>query len=184
MPEPIGAWPPAEIGPALISVEQLRARIAELGRQITGDYEGRDPVLVCVLKGAFVFMADIARAIELPVEVDFMALSSYGMGTSSSGVVRIVKDLEIDLTGRDVIVIEDIVDSGLTLAWLLRHLRTLGPASVEVCALLVKVGLQPPSAEPAKYVGFEIPPDFVVGYGLDVSEKFRNLSGIYTYLGE
>lgn len=158
----------------VISEEQLQARIRELGKEIAADYEGRAPLLVGVLKGAFVFMADLARTIDLPVEFDFMAVASYGAATKSSGVVRIVKDLDLDLTGRDVLVVEDIVDSGLTLAFLRRNLMARHPASLEVCALLVKEGLQRDDPE-LKYVGFTIPPDFVVGYGLDHAEKYRNL---------
>lgn len=158
----------------VISEEQLQSRIRELGKSIAADYEGRPPLLVGVLKGAFVFMADLARAIDLPIEFDFMAVASYGAATKSSGVVRIVKDLDADLTGRDVLVVEDIVDSGLTLAFLRRNLMARHPASLEVCALLVKEGLQRDDPE-IKYVGFTIPPEFVVGYGLDHAEKFRNL---------
>jgi hypoxanthine phosphoribosyltransferase len=158
----------------VISEEQLQSRIRELGKEISADYEGRAPLLVGVLKGAFVFMADLARTIDLPVEFDFMAVASYGAATKSSGVVRIVKDLDADLTGRDVLVVEDIVDSGLTLAYLRRNLMARHPASLEVCALLVKQGLQRDDPN-LKYVGFTIPPEFVVGYGLDHAEKFRNL---------
>ncbi|MDP1794517.1 MAG: hypoxanthine phosphoribosyltransferase [Acidimicrobiales bacterium] len=158
----------------VISEEQLQARIRELGQAITADYQGRAPLLVGVLKGAFVFMADLARTIDLPIEFDFMAVASYGAATKSSGVVRIVKDLDLDLTGRDVLVVEDIVDSGLTLAFLRRNLMARHPASLEVCALLVKQGLQRDDPE-LKYVGFTIPPDFVVGYGLDHAEKYRNV---------
>ena len=135
-----------------------------------------------MLKGAFVFMSDLARAIELPVEFDFMAVSSYGSATRTSGVVRIVKDLEIDLTDRDVLIVEDIVDSGLTLAYLRRNLAARNPRSLEICALLVKDGLQRVELD-LKYVGFTIPPDFVIGYGLDVDERYRNLPGIYEYVG-
>jgi hypoxanthine phosphoribosyltransferase len=136
-----------------------------------------------VLKGAFVFMSDLARHIRLPVEFDFMAVSSYGSATKTSGVVRIVKDLDLDLTGRHVLVVEDIVDSGLTLAYLRKNLLARGPASVEVCALLVKEGLQKVDPD-LKYVGFKIPPEFVVGYGLDVGERYRNLPYISTFVGE
>ena len=152
----------------------MQARIRELGKEISADYDGRAPLLVGVLKGAFVFMADLARTIDLPIEFDFMAVASYGAATKSSGVVRIVKDLDADLTGRDVLVVEDIVDSGLTLAYLRRNLMARHPASLEVCALLVKEGLQRDDPN-LKYVGFRIPPEFVVGYGLDHAEKFRNL---------
>ena len=158
----------------VVSEEQLQDRIRELGKEITADYEGRPPLLVGVLKGAFVFMADLARAIELDVEFDFMAVASYGAATKSSGVVRIVKDLDADLTNRHVLVVEDIVDIGLTLGYLKRNLLARHPASLEVCALLVKEGLQRVDLD-LKYVGFKIPPDFVVGYGLDAGEIYRNL---------
>ena len=169
--------PPGEV---LLSEQQLRERIGELGAEITRDYAGKEPLLVCVLKGAFVFMADLARAVDLPIEFDFMAVSSYGNATKTSGVVRIVKDLDIDLSGRDVIVVEDIIDSGLTLSYLRKNLRSRGPASLEVCALLVRSGRQAADLD-LRYVGFEIPPDFVVGYGLDVAERYRNLPDIYRY---
>src|SRR4051794_21060791 len=162
------------VGPPIVPADDLQARIAELGREITADYAGTRPLLVGVLKGAFMFMADLARAIDLPVEFDFMAVSSYGSATKTSGVVRIVKDLDLDLTGRHVLIVEGIVDSGLTLSYLRRNLGARGPASVEVCALLVKRGLQQRDPD-LRYVGFEIPPEFVVGYGLDVAERYRNL---------
>ena len=162
--------------------EELRARVAELGRQITAEYAGRAPLLVGILKGAFMFMSDLARAIRLPVEFDFMAVSSYGSATKASGVVRIVKDLDLDLSQRHVLLVEDIVDSGLTLSYLRRNLLARGPASLEVCALLVKEGLQ--KTEPDfRYVGFRIPPAFVVGYGLDVGERYRNLPYVCTWAG-
>jgi hypoxanthine phosphoribosyltransferase len=168
------------VGPPIIPRDDLQARIAELGREITVDYAGTRPLLVGVLKGAFMFMSDLARAIDLPVEFDFMAVSSYGSATKTSGVVRIVKDLDLDLTGREVILVEDIVDSGLTLHYLLKNLRSRGPASLEVCALVLKDGAQ--KAEPElRYVGFRIPDEFVVGYGLDVAERYRNLPAIHTY---
>ena len=162
------------VGDVVVSEDELKSRIAELGKEITEDYAGRAPLLVCVLKGAFVFMSDLARAIDLPVEVDFMAVASYGSSTKTSGIVRIVKDLELDLVDRHVLIVEDIVDSGLTLRWLRRNLASRNPASVEVCALLVKEGLQREDPE-LKYVGFRIPPDFVVGYGLDVDQRHRNI---------
>ncbi len=169
--------PAPERSTVSITPEQIAARISELGAAITQDYAGQRPLLVGVLKGAFIFMADLCRAIDLDLEIDFMAVSSYGAGTRSSGVVRIVKDLDIDLTNRHVIVVEDVVDSGLTLAWLRRNLHARGAASIEVCALLHKDGLQ--AADPdLKYVGFTIAPDFVVGYGLDHAELYRNLPGI------
>ncbi len=165
-------------GAVLIGEEELGARIAELGAAITADYAGREPLLVGVLKGAFVFMADLARTIRLPLEIDFMAISSYGIATKTSGIVRIVKDLDADLSDRDVLIVEDIVDSGLTLSYLRKGLLARKPASLEVCALLVKRGQQRVPVDVA-YVGFEIPPDFVVGYGLDVAERYRNLRGIH-----
>jgi hypoxanthine phosphoribosyltransferase len=158
----------------VVSEEELQNRIRELGKEIAADYEGRPPLLVGVLKGAFVFMADLARSIDLPVEFDFMAVASYGAATKSSGVVRIVKDLDADLTNRHVLVVEDIVDSGLTLAFLRRNLLARHPASLEVCALLVKAGQQRDELD-LKYVGFTIPAEFVIGYGLDADEKYRNL---------
>jgi hypoxanthine phosphoribosyltransferase len=173
----------SSLGEVVVSVDDLERRIAEVGAQITTDYQGRMPLLVGVLKGAFMFMSDLARAIDLPVEFDFMAVSSYGNSTKTSGVVRIVKDLDIDLTGRDVIVVEDIIDSGLTLSYLRKNLLARNPASLEICALLVRQGLQATNVD-LRYVGFEIPPAFVVGYGLDVAERFRNLPDIRVYKGE
>ena len=174
--------PPAD-DDVLLTEQQLQDRIAELGAEITRDYAGKAPLLICVLKGAFVFMADLARAVDLPLEFDFMAVSSYGNSTKTSGVVRIVKDLEIDLAGRDVIVVEDIIDSGLTLSYLRRNLESRGPASLEVCALLVRAGRQAGDLG-LRYVGFEIPPDFVIGYGLDVAERHRNLPYLARYHAE
>ena len=173
----------AALGDVVVTEEQIRARIAELGAQITADYADEPPLLVCVLKGAFVFLADLARAIRLPLEVDFMAVSSYGASTRSSGVVRIVKDLDIDLAGRHVILVEDIVDSGLTLTYLRRNLAARQPASLEVCALFVRQGNQK-THEELRYVGFEIPPAFVLGYGLDVGERFRNLPYVCEFRGD
>lgn len=175
-------WADKELGRTVVSEEDLARRVAELGAEITRDYQGRPPLLVGVLKGACVFLSDLARAIDLPVEMDFMAVSSYGSATRTSGVVRIVKDLDADLTDRHVVLVEDIVDSGLTLAYLRRNLRARGPASLEVCALLVKEGLQSTSVDLA-YEGFRIPPNFVVGYGLDVAERYRNLRRIALYEG-
>jgi hypoxanthine phosphoribosyltransferase len=168
------------LGAVVVSEADLQRRIRELGQEITQDYQGRVPLLVGVLKGAFVFMSDLARAIRLPVEFDFMAVASYGSATKTSGVVRIVKDLDLDLTGRHVLVVEDIVDSGLTLSYLRRNLLARHPASLEVCALLVKAGLQRNELDLA-YTGFVIPPDFVVGYGLDVGERYRNLPYLCRY---
>ena len=169
--------PPGQI---LLSEQQIENRIKELGQQITNDYQKKAPLLIGVLKGAFIYMADLARAISLPIEFDFMAVSSYGNATKTSGVVRIVKDLDIDLSGRDVIVVEDIIDSGLTLNYLRKNLESRGPTSLEVCALLVRSGRQVGELG-LKYVGFEIPPDFVIGYGLDVAEKYRNLPDLWSY---
>lgn len=171
-----------EVGDTLVTEEEIRARVNELGTSISQDYAGERPLLVGVLRGAYMFMADLSRAIELPVEVDFMAVSSYGNATSSSGVVRILKDLDEDLEGRHVIVVEDIIDSGLTLSYLRRNLENRGAESVEVCALLIREGRQKVD-EALKYVGFELPPDFVVGYGLDASGKYRNLPFIARYTG-
>ena len=164
-------------GRLLISEEDLQARIRVIGREITADYAGRAPLLVGVLKGAFMFMSDLARAIDLPVEFDFMAVSSYGHSTRSSGVVRIVKDLDLDLADRDVIIVEDIIDSGLTLNYLRRNLLARNPASLEVCALLVRENHRMDGSI-LRYEGFRVPSDFLVGYGLDVNERFRNLPDI------
>jgi hypoxanthine phosphoribosyltransferase len=171
-----------ELGDVVVSEDEIRTRIAALGKEISADYADRPPLLVCVLKGAFVFLADLARAIRLPVEVDFMAVSSYGASTRSSGVVRIVKDLDIDLAGRHVLLVEDIVDSGLTLTYLRRNLAARQPASLEVCALFVREGNQK-TREELRYVGFKIPPAFVLGYGLDVAERYRNLPYVCEYRG-
>jgi hypoxanthine phosphoribosyltransferase len=173
-----------ELGTVLIGHEQVQARVRELGRQITDDYAGRSPLLVCVLKGAFMFMGDLARAIDRPLEVDFMAVSSYGNSTRTSGVVRIVKDLDIDLAGRDVLVVEDVVDSGLTLSYLRRNLLARNPASLEVCALLARANRQGSAkvADEVRYIGFTIGDEFVVGYGLDAAERFRNVGDICAYV--
>ncbi len=170
------------VGRVIVSNRDLTVRIDELGAQITADYADDPPLLVGVLKGAFMFMSDLSRAIDLSVEVDFMAVSSYGSATRTSGVVRIVKDLDVDLAGRHVLVVEDIVDSGLTLSYLQRYLLAREPASLEVCALLVKEGQQRTALD-LRYVGFHIPPEFVVGYGLDVDERLRNLHAIHAYAG-
>jgi hypoxanthine phosphoribosyltransferase len=170
------------VGLVVVTAEQLEERITALGKEITEDYQGRAPLLVGVLKGAFMFMSDLARAVALPVEFDFMAVSSYGSATKTSGVVRIVKDLDLDLSGRDVILVEDIVDSGLTLSYVRKNLLARGPASLEVCALLVREGLQKRDPE-LRYVGFHIPPEFVIGYGLDIGERYRNLPFVCVYAG-
>jgi len=161
----------------LLDEAAIQARIAELGAEIARDYEGREPLLVCVLKGGFMFLSDLVRHIDLPVAVDFMAISSYGAGTRSSGVVRILKDLETPIEGRDVLVVEDIVDSGLTLHYLMRNLGSRRPATLDVCALLTKPARREIDV-PIRYVGFEIPDRFVVGYGLDFDERYRNLRDI------
>ncbi|GAB2531971.1 hypoxanthine phosphoribosyltransferase [Brachybacterium huguangmaarense] len=166
--------PHDDVERVLLSAEQISERIAELGAQIARDYADNPPILVGVLKGAVMVMADLARAIDLRTEMDWMAVSSYGSGTKSSGVVRILKDLSGDISGRHVLIVEDIIDSGLTLSWLLSNLRSRGPASVEVCTLLRK----PEAARveiDVRYVGFDIPNEFVIGYGLDYAENYRNL---------
>lgn len=173
----------AALGRIVVTADEIADRVANLGVEITRDYEGRPPLLVGVLKGAFVFMSDLARAIKLPVDVDFMAVASYGTATKTSGVVRIVKDLDADLAGRHVLVVEDIVDSGLTLSYLNRYLLSRSPASLEVCTLLLKKEQQRTRTDLA-YVGFEIEPHFVVGYGLDVAEAYRNLPDLRIYVGE
>jgi len=170
------------IGRIVVGEDELRERVASLGKEITADYTERPPLLVGVLKGACMFMSDLARSIDLPVEFDFMAVASYGSSTRTSGVVRIVKDLDIDLTGRHVVIVEDIVDSGLTLGYLRKNLAARQPASLEVCALLLKEGLQKEEPD-LRYVGFRIPPEFVIGYGLDVAERYRNLPYVAEYLG-
>jgi hypoxanthine phosphoribosyltransferase len=172
-----------DIERVLITEGEIKAKLRDLGDQITEDYAGKDLLLVGVLKGAFVVMADLARHIRLPLETDFMAVASYGAATKTSGVVRILKDLDHDLEGRDVLLVEDIVDSGLTLNYLLKNLRGRRPASLEVAALLKKTGIQRVHLD-VRYVGFEIPPEFVIGYGLDFAEKFRNLPYIATLKSE
>ncbi len=163
-----------DVEKVLISQDEIEDKIATLAKQITEDYRGKDLLLVGVLKGAFVFMADLARAIHLPIEFDFMAVSSYGSSTKSSGVVRILKDLDYEITGRHVLLVEDIIDSGLTISYLLRYLEARGPASLEICSLFWKRGEQAVPLD-VKYPGFELAPVFVVGYGLDYNEKYRNL---------
>jgi hypoxanthine phosphoribosyltransferase len=166
-----------ELEEILLTEARIRERIAELCRAIEADYAGRDLLLIGVLKGAVMVMADVARELKRDIQMDWMAVSSYGAGTKSSGVVRIVKDLDTDLHGKDVLIVEDIVDSGLTLSWLQENLRSRGPASLEICALLRK----PEAAKveiDARYVGFDIPNRFVVGYGLDYAERFRNLRDV------
>lgn len=169
----------AELESVLITSGQLQRRIAELAAQIDADYADRELLLVGVLKGAVMVMADLARAIRLPVQMDWMAVSSYGSGTRSSGVVRILKDLDADISGRHVLVVEDIVDSGLTLSWLIGNLESRGPASVRVCVLLRKPQAAQRQVDIA-YTGFEIDDAFVIGYGLDYAERYRNLPFIGT----
>ena len=171
-----------QLGRILISRDEIAARVAELGEAIGRDYAGRAPVLVGVLKGAVVFTADLLRAIPLPAAMDFMAVSSYGSSTDSSGVVRILKDLDAPLEGRNVLIVEDIVDSGLTLQYLMRTLEARNPASIEVCALLTKPERRKVDT-PARYVGFEIPDKFAIGYGLDYAERYRNLPYVATLTG-
>jgi hypoxanthine phosphoribosyltransferase len=162
------------IGEILVQADDLQHRVGELGRQISEDYAGREPLLVGVLKGAVFFLADLMRQLSVPCEVDFMAVASYGSATKSSGVVRILKDLDAPVAGRDVIIVEDIVDSGLTLRYLMRNLQARDPASLEVCALLMKPAARQVDV-PTRYVGFEIPDRFAIGYGLDHAERYRNL---------
>jgi hypoxanthine phosphoribosyltransferase len=176
-------WAAAQLGEVVVPESVLQARIAELGAQITADYADNPPLLVGVLKGALHFLADLSRSIELPIDIDFMAVSSYGSATKTSGIVRILKDLDIDLTDRHVLVVEDIIDSGLTLNYLRRYLSARGASSIEVCALLVKEADKRPELD-LRYIGFDIPRTFVVGYGLDVAERYRNLRTIYAYVGD
>jgi len=163
-----------DIGEIIVQADDLQHRVQELGREVSRDYAGKDLLLVGVLKGAVFFLADLMRHIDIPCEVDFMAVASYGSATESSGVVRILKDLDIAIEGRDVLIVEDIVDSGLTLQYLLRSLQARNPASLEVCALLTKPSRRAVDL-PARYIGFEIPDKFAIGYGLDHAEKYRNL---------
>ena len=163
-----------QIGEILVQPDDLKQKVRDLGAQISTDYEERDLLLICVLKGAVFFLADLMRHIDIPCEVDFMAVSSYGSATDSSGVVRILKDLDRPIAGRHVLIVEDIVDSGLTLQYLLRNLGARDPASLEVCALLTKPERRKVEL-PTRYVGFEIPDRFAIGYGLDHSERYRNL---------
>jgi hypoxanthine phosphoribosyltransferase len=168
-----------DIEKVLISSEEIQAKLSDMGERITHDYDGRSLLLVGVLKGAFVVMADLARYVRLPLEFDFMAVSSYGAATKTSGVVRILTDLDHDIEGRDVLLVEDIIDSGLTLKYLLKNLAARKPASLEVAALLRKEGIQMVPLD-IRYTGFDIPPEFVVGYGLDFGERYRNLPYVAT----
>jgi hypoxanthine phosphoribosyltransferase len=171
------------IGEVLVASEDLQRRVTELGAEISSDYEGRDLFMVGVLKGAVLFVADLMRHLTVPSELDFMAVSSYGSRTDSSGVVRIMKDLDAPIEGRDVLVVEDIIDSGLTLHYLMRNLKARSPASLEVCALLTKPERRRVDL-PIRYVGFEIPNRFAIGYGLDYKQQFRNLSYVAALAGE
>ena len=166
-----------EITEVLVTAEQIDKRIAELAAEIDTQYAGKDLLLVGVLKGAVMFMADLSRAIQIPVQMDWMAVSSYGSGTQSSGVVRILKDLDADILGRHILIVEDIIDSGLTLSWLISNLKARGAASVEIVALLRKPAAAKVDVEVAQ-VGFDIPNEFVVGYGLDYAERYRTLRGV------
>ena len=168
-----------EVGEVLVSADELQRRVAELGEEISRDYAGRSLLLVGVLKGAVFFLSDLMRFIEIPVELDFMAVASYGSATDSSGVVRILKDLDAAIEGRDVLIVEDIVDSGLTLQYLMRNLGSRNPRSLAVCALLTKPQRRKVDL-PTRYVGFEIPDRFVIGYGLDYAGLYRELPGIYS----
>ena len=167
----------AEITQVLITKEQIETRIQELAKEIDAHYSGKDVLLVGVLKGAVMFMADLSRAVQSRVQMDWMAVSSYGSGTTSSGVVRILKDLDADVLGKDVLIVEDIIDSGLTLSWLVANLEARGAASVEVVALLRKPDAAKVDVD-VRWVGFEIPNEFVVGYGLDYNERYRTLPGV------
>jgi hypoxanthine phosphoribosyltransferase len=170
----LAAMSDERIGEVLVSREDLQRRVKELGAEISRDYEGRDLVMVGVLKGAVMFIADLMRQLTVPCEIDFIAVSSYGSSTDSSGVVRILKDLEAPIEGRDVLIVEDIIDSGLTLQYLIRNLKARSPRTLEVCALLTKPERRRVDL-PTRYVGFEIPDRFAIGYGLDHSQKYRNL---------
>ena len=172
-----------DVGEILVQPDELARRVRELGGEISRDYAGRDLLLICVLKGAVFFLSDLMRHLDVRCEVDFMAVASYGSATESSGVVRILKDLDAAIEGRDVLIVEDIVDSGLTLSYLFRMLRNRNPASMEVCALLTKPDRREVDL-PIRYVGFEIPNRFAIGYGLDHAERFRNLPYVAVLEGE
>ncbi len=169
---------PESLGAQLVSKDAIDVRVAELAAEISRDYEGESPLLIGILRGAIIFLADLVRSLTVPSEIDFMAVSSYGSATTSSGVVRILKDLDRDVTGRHILLVEDIVDTGLTLNYLLKNLTARNPKSIEVCALLIKESKQKVRV-PIRYVGFHIPDRFVVGYGLDYDERFRYLSCIH-----
>lgn len=163
-----------DIREILIAEDVLQSKVAELGAKITEDYKDKDLLLVCVLKGAVIFVSDLMRKIDLPLDIDFMAISSYGTNTQSSGVVRILKDLNTSIENRNVLIVEDIIDSGLTLSYLVENLKSRGPASVEICTILDKPDRRAINLD-IKYTGFQVPDEFVVGYGLDYAEKYRNL---------
>jgi len=169
----------SDLAATLVTEEQIQERLRELAARIDADYQGLDLLLVGVLKGAVMVMADLARCLDRHVEMDWMAVSSYGSGTTSSGVVRIMKDLDADISGRHVLVVEDIIDTGLTLSWLVANLESRGPASVEICTLLRKPDAMQMTVD-VRYVGFDIPNEFVVGYGLDYGERYRNLRSVST----
>jgi len=171
---PMEAGVAVKIGRTLVSADEINAKLAEMGAEITRDYEGKNLLMIAILKGAFVVMADLARHVALPVEFDFMAVSSYGASTKSSGVVRILKDLDEEIEGRHVLIVEDIIDTGLTLQYLIKNLEVRNPASLKLAALLIKDGVERPPLEVA-YEGFHIGPEFVIGYGLDFDGKYRNL---------
>ena len=174
----VSAWAGPVLGDIVVSEATIAQRVAEMGAEIAAHYAGRTPLLIGVLKGAVVFMSDLARAINAPLEMDFMAVSSYGQATSTSGIVRIIKDLDPDIAGRDVIIVEDIIDSGLTLRYLYDYLLSRHPASLEICAMVHKIGIQ--RAEiPARWIGVSVEPAFLVGYGLDVAGRFRQLPNIH-----
>ena len=177
---PVGYESDPHLGEPIIDAQALERRITEMGIQIADDYTDRAPLLVAILKGAFVFLGDLVRAIPMAVEVDFMDVSSYESGTTSTGVVRILKDLDVDITGRHVLLVEDIVDSGFTLAYLREALGARNPGSLEVCTLLARAGNTQVNSGLA-YVGFEVPAEFVVGYGLDLAERYRDLPAVYLY---
>ena len=169
----------SDIERILVSEDEIQTKVAELGKHVSEDYRDRDLLLIGVLKGAFMLMSDLARHITIPLELDFMAVSSYGSSTKTSGVVRIMKDLDLDISGREVLIVEDIIDSGLTLSYLMKNLRARKPASLEVCALLSKPEVQKVELD-VRYHGFALPPVFVVGYGLDYGERYRNLPYVGT----
>lgn len=175
--------PPEDLGEILFTERQVADRVAELGRQISADFAGQTPLLIGVLKGSVIFVADLARAVQGPVELDFLAVSSYGEATKSSGVVKILKDLDQEITGRPVVLVEDIIDSGLTMRFLVEHLTAQRPSALRTCSLLVRDSAQVDGMT-LDYVGFTIPPSFVIGYGLDVGQRYRNLPYIATYRQE